>query len=92
MVHRSSYRVQNLKDTIERLHGIPAMSQVLLISGGQVLDLMSRVCIYSSGTDENPIYMFTTLFDGPKLFVPLPNESRKFICIFLCLCLRALNN
>lgn len=73
------FRVQNLKDTIERLHGIPAANQVLLISGGEVLHLNSRVCSYSSGTDENPIYMFSTLFDSPKLLPPWPSESRKYL-------------
>lgn len=74
---QNPYRVQNLKETIERLHNIPAASQVLLISGGEVLDLMSRICSYPSGTDENPIYMFTTMFDGPRQFAPLPTDSRK---------------
>lgn len=67
-----------MKETIERLHGIPAINQVLLISGGEVLNLMSRVCSYSSGTDENPIYMFSTMFEGPKYLSPLPIESRMY--------------
>lgn len=65
--------VQNLKETIERLHGIPSLNQVLLISGGEVLQPLSRVCSYSSGTDENPIYMFSTLFDNLKYFPPWPS-------------------
>lgn len=76
----SFYRVQSLKETIERLHRIPAVNQVLLISGGEVLQPLSRVCSYSSGTDENPIYMFSTLFDSSKQFPPWPSiESRKYI-------------
>lgn len=72
-------RVQNLKETIERLHGIPSANQVLLISGGEVLQPSSRVCSYSSGTDENPIYMFSTLFDSSKHLSPWPSiESRKY--------------
>ncbi|XP_037034011.1 RB1-inducible coiled-coil protein 1 isoform X2 [Bradysia coprophila] len=54
--------VQSLKDTIERLHGLPTNHQVLLISGGEILQDGSRVCSYSSGTDTNPIYMFNTSF------------------------------
>lgn len=79
------YRVQNLKETIERLHGIPASNQVLLISGGEVLNILSRVCSYQSGTDENPIYMFSTLFNGPKLFSALASESRKYLLISYCI-------
>lgn len=71
-------RVQNLKETIERLHGIPATKQVLMISGGEVLNSSSRVCSYSSGTDENPIYMFSILFDNSKLLQPWPSEIRKY--------------
>lgn len=56
------FSVQSLKDTIERLHGLPATNQVLLISGGEILQDGSRVCSYSSGTDTNPIYMFSTSF------------------------------
>lgn len=72
------HRVQNLKDTIERLHGIPATKQVLMISGGEVLNPLKRVSSYPSGTDENPIYMFSILFDSSKLLQPWPSESRKF--------------
>lgn len=74
----SFHRVQNLKDTIERLHGIPATKQVLMISGGEVLNPLKRVSSYPSGTDENPIYMFSILFDSSKLLQPWPSESRKF--------------
>lgn len=73
-------RVQNLRETIERLHGIPASKQVLMISGGDVLNPMHRVCSYPSGTDENPIYMFSTVFD-PKLLPPWPSECRKYLFV-----------
>lgn len=33
--------------------------QVLLISGGENLDPNARVCSYSSGTDTNPIFLFS---------------------------------
>lgn len=73
------FRVQNLKEYIERAYGIPSLNQVLLISGGEVLQPQLRVCSYSSGTDENPIYMFSTLFDSTKYFPPWPSkENRKF--------------
>lgn len=78
----SFHRVQNLKDTIERLHGIPATKQVLMISGGEVLNPLKRVSSYPSGTDENPIYMFSILFDSSKLLQPWPSESRKFIILY----------
>lgn len=52
--------VENLKDTIERLHGIPAMNIVLLVSGGEMLTHSTQVSYYSAGTDTNPIYMFLT--------------------------------
>lgn len=77
----SFYRVQNLKETIERLHGIPATKQVLMISGGEVLNPVSRVCSYPSGTDENPIYMFSILFDNSKLLPPWPSECRKYLFV-----------
>lgn len=74
--------MQSLKETIERLHGLPANNQVLLISGGEILQDGSRVCSYSSGTDTNPIYMFSTSFleknshqSGPSI------ESGKFFDI-----------
>ncbi|XP_055905202.1 RB1-inducible coiled-coil protein 1 isoform X2 [Eupeodes corollae] len=50
--------VSNLKDTIERLHGISAQNIVLLVSGGEVLTKSTQVSFYSAGTDTNPIYMF----------------------------------
>ncbi|XP_075145909.1 autophagy-related 17 [Haematobia irritans] len=50
--------VENLKDTIERLHGIPAANMVLLVSGGEMLTHSTQVSYYSAGTDTNPIYMF----------------------------------
>ncbi|XP_037945014.1 RB1-inducible coiled-coil protein 1 [Teleopsis dalmanni] len=52
--------VENLKDTIERLHGIPAANIVLLVSGGEMLTQSTQVSFYSAGTDTNPIYMFLT--------------------------------
>lgn len=52
--------VENLKDTIERLHGIPAANIVLLVSGGEMLTHSTQVSYYSAGTDTNPIYMFLT--------------------------------
>ncbi|XP_017848526.1 RB1-inducible coiled-coil protein 1 isoform X2 [Drosophila busckii] len=52
--------VENLKDTIQRLHGIPATNIVLLVSGGEMLTHCTQVSCYSAGTDTNPIYMFLT--------------------------------
>ncbi|KAH8311651.1 hypothetical protein KR044_007361 [Drosophila immigrans] len=52
--------VENLKETIHRLHGIPAANIVLLVSGGEMLTHSTQVSCYSAGTDTNPIYMFLT--------------------------------
>ncbi|KAH8382013.1 hypothetical protein KR009_001353 [Drosophila setifemur] len=50
--------VENLKETIQKLHGIPATNIVLLVSGGEMLTHSTQVSCYSAGTDTNPIYMF----------------------------------
>lgn len=49
-----------LKETIEKFCGIPKTQQVLLISGGEILQYGTKVFSYSSGTDTNPIFMFST--------------------------------
>ncbi|XP_045518516.1 RB1-inducible coiled-coil protein 1 isoform X3 [Pieris brassicae] len=51
--------VASLKAAIERKTKIPAHSLVLLVSGGEVLQLDHMVSSYSAGTDTNPIYMFS---------------------------------
>ncbi|XP_055381937.1 RB1-inducible coiled-coil protein 1 [Condylostylus longicornis] len=58
--------VQNLKDIIEKRHGLSADKVVLLVSGGEMLTSNSLVCSYSAGTDTNPIYMFTTVDIKPQ--------------------------
>ncbi|XP_011196973.2 RB1-inducible coiled-coil protein 1 [Zeugodacus cucurbitae] len=68
--------VENLKDTIERMHGIPAINIVLLVSGGEMLTPSTQVSYYSAGTDTNPIYMFLT--GDPRTPPPLPaNEPDR---------------
>ncbi|XP_055851820.1 RB1-inducible coiled-coil protein 1 isoform X3 [Episyrphus balteatus] len=62
--------VSNLKDTIERLHGISAQNIVLLVSGGEMLTKSTQVSFYSAGTDTNPIYMF--LIGDAKLPPAIP--------------------
>uniref|UniRef100_A0A1L8DIA6 RB1-inducible coiled-coil protein 1 n=1 Tax=Nyssomyia neivai TaxID=330878 RepID=A0A1L8DIA6_9DIPT len=52
--------VQYLKEMIESHYHIPAASQVLLVSGGEMLKKESRICSYLGGTDTNPIFMFST--------------------------------
>lgn len=53
--------VRSLKETIERHYGIPFDSIVLLVSGGGMLLDTHRVCFFpATGTDTNPLYMFTT--------------------------------
>lgn len=49
-----------MKETIEKICDIPKASQVLLISGGEILQYGTKVFSYSSGTDTNPIFMFST--------------------------------
>ncbi|XP_017874895.1 PREDICTED: RB1-inducible coiled-coil protein 1 isoform X1 [Drosophila arizonae] len=52
--------VENLKETIQRLHQLPAANIVLLVSGGEMLTHSTQVSCYSAGTDTNPIFMFLT--------------------------------
>ncbi|EDV47934.2 RB1-inducible coiled-coil protein 1 [Drosophila erecta] len=52
--------VEHLKETIQKLHNIPAANIVLLVSGGEMLTHSTQVSCYSAGTDTNPIYMFLT--------------------------------
>lgn len=59
------YSVHSLKENIESQHGIPAANQVLLISGGEILQHGMKVYSYSSGTDTSPIFMFSTSFVEP---------------------------
>uniref|UniRef100_A0A1Q3F2E3 RB1-inducible coiled-coil protein 1 n=1 Tax=Culex tarsalis TaxID=7177 RepID=A0A1Q3F2E3_CULTA len=66
--------VRSLKETIERHHGIPSASIVLLVSGGEVLQDTNRVCNYSAGTDTNPIYMFSkSVLDTRNQPAPWPS-------------------
>ncbi|XP_017110233.2 RB1-inducible coiled-coil protein 1 [Drosophila bipectinata] len=65
--------VENLKETIHKLHGIPASNIVLLVSGGEMLTHSTQVSCYSAGTDNNPIYMFLT---GDERIAPtIPNSD-----------------
>uniref|UniRef100_A0A6P4FGN4 RB1-inducible coiled-coil protein 1 n=1 Tax=Drosophila rhopaloa TaxID=1041015 RepID=A0A6P4FGN4_DRORH len=57
--------VEHLKETIQKLHNIPAANIVLLVSGGEVLTHSTQVSCYSAGTDTNPIYMFLTGDERP---------------------------
>lgn len=51
--------VINLKRAIASKTDIPEDKQVLLISGGESLNNMQRICSYSSaGTDTSPIFLF----------------------------------
>lgn len=52
--------MQYLKEMIETHYHIPAASQVLLVSGGEMLYPQNRICSYLGGTDTNPIFMFST--------------------------------
>lgn len=65
--------VQSLTQAIERQYGIPASSQVLLVSGGETLELANRVCSYSAGTDTNPIFMFSSDLEQRNPPAPWPS-------------------
>ncbi|KAH8288932.1 hypothetical protein KR054_012441 [Drosophila jambulina] len=62
--------VENLKETIQKLHGIPSGNIVLLVSGGEMLTHSTQVSCYSAGTDTNPIYMFLTGDERPAPTIP----------------------
>ena len=51
--------VNYLKAVISRQCNIPPEKQVLLVSGGENLDGSQTVCKYSTGTDSNPIFLFS---------------------------------
>ncbi|XP_058801847.1 RB1-inducible coiled-coil protein 1 isoform X2 [Phymastichus coffea] len=53
--------VAELKQTIERECAVSADQQVLLMSGGESLEPDARVCCYSTGSDTNPIFLFSKL-------------------------------
>lgn len=54
--------VGNLKKAIAIKTDIPEDKQVLLISGGESLSNMQRICSYSSaGTDTSPIFLFAKI-------------------------------
>ncbi|XP_053694143.1 RB1-inducible coiled-coil protein 1 isoform X2 [Sabethes cyaneus] len=88
-MNKAFENVRSLKETIERHHGIPANSVVLLVSGGEVLQDPQRVCNYSAGTDTNPIYMFSTcLLDTKNQPPPWPSiESDNDLKILVDKCL-----
>lgn len=50
--------VKNLKEVIAQRCHVPPDKQVLLISGGESLQLSASVGKYSAGTDTNPIFLF----------------------------------
>lgn len=55
-------KVCKLKAAIAAKTDIPEEKQVLLISGGESLSSMQRVCSYSSaGTDTSPIFLFAKI-------------------------------
>lgn len=54
--------VTKLKEEIEKQYHIRAVHQVLLMSGGENLEPDAQISSYSTGTDENPVYLFNKLF------------------------------
>ncbi|XP_059618190.1 RB1-inducible coiled-coil protein 1 isoform X2 [Phlebotomus argentipes] len=66
--------VQYLKEMIETHYHIPAASQVLLVSGGEMLLPQNRICSYLGGTDTNPIFMFSTnIIESKSSLQPWPS-------------------
>lgn len=59
--------VEDLKDKIKEKVNIPQDQQVLLISGGESLDVKKNLCSYMAGTDTNPIYLFSTNYEPNRL-------------------------
>uniref|UniRef100_T1IRC5 Autophagy protein ATG17-like domain-containing protein n=1 Tax=Strigamia maritima TaxID=126957 RepID=T1IRC5_STRMM len=51
--------VEYLKEKIASRMHIPVANQVLLVNGGESIDSQESVCSYSSGTDSDPIYLFS---------------------------------
>ncbi|KAH9401113.1 Autophagy- protein 11 [Tyrophagus putrescentiae] len=71
--------VENLKAAICEQHQIPVQSQVLLVSGGESLNLNDRVCKYSSaGTDTSPIFLFSKPSDTLPMLAN-PDNSADYI-------------
>ncbi len=71
--------MENLKAAICEQHQIPVQSQVLLVSGGESLNLNDRVCKYSSaGTDTSPIFLFSKPSDTLPMLAN-PDNSADYI-------------
>nr|XP_002122437.1 RB1-inducible coiled-coil protein 1 [Ciona intestinalis] len=51
-------RVSDLKRAVSTKFDVKPEKQVMLTSGGQVLDDEQKVCSYPVGTESNPIYLF----------------------------------
>ena len=69
--------VQSLNQAIERQYAIPACSQVLLVSGGEQLEINNRVCSYAAGTDTNPIFMFSNSLEPRNPPQPWPSIAEN---------------
>lgn len=65
--------VGNLKKAIAMKTDVPEDKQVLLISGGESLNNIQKVCSYSSaGTDTSPIFLFAKI-NIESNHPPIPN-------------------
>jgi len=61
------FSVSELKLEIERKTDIPVHKQVILISGGSMLNSSKAVSFYSAGTDSNPFFLFNkSIIDHPN--------------------------
>lgn len=69
-------KVCKLKAAIAAKTDIPEEKQVLLISGGESLSSMQRVCSYSSaGTDTSPIFLFAKINIESNQPPPMPQTQ-----------------
>ncbi len=50
-------QVLGLQNALEVETGVPSNEQVLLVSGGEILDSTRPVTVYGAGTESNPIFL-----------------------------------
>lgn len=61
-----------MKHQIEKKTDIPVSKQVLLVSGGGLLDPFQTVSFYCAGTDTSPFFLFS------KMLIDQPNAPSAY--------------
>lgn len=61
-----------MKYQIEKKTDIPVTKQVLLVSGGGLLDPFQIVSFYCAGTDTSPFFLFS------KMLIDQPNPPSAY--------------